>query len=418
MKRLPNSMSLESIKDVWKTSRDSKRSAAGSPGVDKVTADQFGSNLSDNISDLRHEVRAGRFRFNRLRIAPVQKEKGGYRIIAVPTVRDRLLQRVLLKHLEDDVRFNACSSISYGFNRGRTLNDAYMRALDLRAAHPWILQTDIVKFFDEIPRSTIKEIIKRKVRVKIVADLLCSAVDSELDDGDGHGALIARQNGIRRGRGLRQGMPVSPMLSNLLLREFDAQIVARGLSAIRYADDIIIFSDSKNECRDAFGYISEALSALGLRIPKLESGDKTVISGPSDVVEFLGLDIKRVGKLYELAIPFRKLKKIELDMAEIASVERCIKDRRKFNQVERTLESFIIGHTAAMSAAKDCSDFVARAERQKQKRIEKLLGELIGDDALRKLNQSARAILGLQPFELNHDNNRQPAAARNRVQSA
>lgn len=399
MKRIPASLSEQMLQQVWKDSRDSKSSTAGSPGVDQVTADRFRSELRRNIADIRDEIRAGGYRFSRLRAAPIAKEKGGYRIIAIPTVRDRLLQRALLRHLEVDKRFHATSSISFGFTKGLDLEDAYQRALELRKKHPWVLQTDIVRFFDEIPRRDLKDLIKRKVRSRTIANLLCAAVDSELAESDAWAAEKARENGIRRGRGLRQGMPVSPMLSNLLLRDFDADLTARGLAAIRYADDIAVFADSREECQDALQIIKESLRRRKLRVPDLAEDGKTKIREPSHVAEFLGLDIKRRGGSYELAIPFRKLEKIRDEMAAIASVERCVRDRRRFAQVERSLDSFIAGHVAAVSAVRDTDQFLARAIQHKRAKLDELLAQLIGEPAMRKLSPVARSILGLQPFE-------------------
>jgi hypothetical protein len=46
-------------------------------------------------------------------------------------------------------------------------------------------------------------------------------------------------------------MPVSPMLSNLLLKRFDEGLQKQGISAVRYADDIAVFARSRGECLSA-----------------------------------------------------------------------------------------------------------------------------------------------------------------------
>ena len=150
MKRLPSTFSAENFKLIWRQSRDSKALRYGSAGVDGITAPVFKVRLEDNIRRIRTEMKAGIFRFGKLRLAPVLKPSGGFRIIAIPTVRDRLVQRVILHHLESDTKFNAGSPISYGFLKERTLPDAQRQALKLRNEYPWVLQADIVKFFDNI----------------------------------------------------------------------------------------------------------------------------------------------------------------------------------------------------------------------------------------------------------------------------
>jgi hypothetical protein len=202
MKRLPSSLSAEAIRTVWARSRDSNPSTAGAAGVDGTRAPMFASRLAEHIAGIRENVRASTYRFSKLRMAPVAKPSGGYRIIAVPTVRDRLLQRTLLSHLELAPRFNATSPISFGFAKGKSLSGAQRHAATLRKAHPWVLQADIVKFFDRIRRPDIKILIRRQAGWKVIADLLCAAVDCELEDGGGRGAEIAQSNGIRKGLGL------------------------------------------------------------------------------------------------------------------------------------------------------------------------------------------------------------------------
>jgi RNA-directed DNA polymerase len=358
----------------------------------------FASRLKENIQVMREEIRVGTYRFNKLRMAPIPKPSGGYRIIAIPTIRDRLVQRALLRHLEGAPRFRAVSEISFGFTKGRTLADAQRRALVYRQQYPWVLQADIVKFFDNIRRSDIKKLITRKVRRMVVAELLCAAVDSELEDGGGRGAEIVQAAGIQKGRGLRQGMPVSPMLSNLLLLDFDETLASRGIVAIRYADDVAIFANNANECRDALAIIQQNLARIELKIPELVEGGKTVLSDPSKPVEFLGLEIKRFGQVYKLCTPNKKLQQIESDMAAIASIDRCIKEKQNIGHVVRSLDSFVIGHKASMTVLDDFESFLQRLEAAKRKHLNSLLISLIGSRAVEALDDSCRSVLGLQPF--------------------
>jgi RNA-directed DNA polymerase len=49
------------------------------------------------------------------------------------------------------------------------------------------------------------------------------------------------KHGVEMRVGVRQGMPLSPILANLVLSEFDGKIERYGLKMVRYADDIAIF---------------------------------------------------------------------------------------------------------------------------------------------------------------------------------
>ncbi len=177
MRRLPASLSHEAFLDVWKQSSDSSSSSPGAPGVDRVRAQSFASRLDDHVDRIRREIQQNKYRFEKLRIAPILKASGGYRIVAIPTVRDRLVQRALLRHLEADDRFKPVSPISYGFSKERTLTGAQRRAAHLRRDHPWVAQTDIIKFFDQIKRADVKNLLRKSVRSKVISELLCDAVD-------------------------------------------------------------------------------------------------------------------------------------------------------------------------------------------------------------------------------------------------
>lgn len=409
MRRLPKTLSHEAFREVWRRSRDAKgksstgKTRAGSAGVDNVTPAVFGSNLDLQITRIRAELRSGSFSFSKLRLAPVPKNSGGFRIIAVPTVRDRLLQRVLLAHLENDVRFRGAvfSSVSYGFTKGRTLADAQRKARSQREVKPWVLQADIIKFFDNIPRDQVKKIISSRVRSKVIAQLLCNAVDCELDDGGRDGAKIARENGIIKGKGLRQGMPVSPLISNLLLRDFDRTLEKQKISALRYADDLALFATSRSECEGALTFIQTQLAKVGLNIPELSETSKTTIRSPSDPVTFLGVEIKRFGDKYELRAPDKKIESIVESIKSQASLQSCLEEQRDIGRLSQVLDRFIIGHRASMVVLDDPESFISRLEAAKKNAVKQLLQEIIGAKALSNLDADKLAILGIGQFSRN-----------------
>lgn len=397
-KRLPKTLMHSSFRDAWKNSRDSK-SAPGAPGIDKIHAAVFAPKLDSEILDIRRQLQAGIYQFTKLRLAPVPKKTGGHRIIAVPTIRDRLLQRTVLQALELDPRFSASSPIAYGFTKDRSLADAQRTARKMRNEKPWVLQADIIKFFDRIPRDQLKQLIHKNVRGKAIAEILCSAVDCEIEDVGGKGQALLTECGIKEGLGLRQGMPVSPVLSNLLLKKFDQAIIKQNLSAIRYADDIAIFGTSAKELTGALTFLRMMLHKLKLDIPELEEGGKTILANPSQSIEFLGVEIRRENNgEYILTAPAGKIAKIEIEMKATATLAECVKEGRDLGKVAQDLDSFIIGHRASMAVLDDPKPFMDRLEAAKRKSLENLLIEVIGEKTAKALDSNRRAVLGLQPF--------------------
>lgn len=74
------------------------------------------------------------------------------------------------------------------------------------------------------------------------------------------------KQGIKTGVGLRQGMPLSPILSNLLLSDFDRSIQRNGIEMIRYADDLVLFFYTKEEVRKGQELVTRLLGELELSI--------------------------------------------------------------------------------------------------------------------------------------------------------
>ena len=304
----------------------------------------------------------------------------------------------MLRHLDNDSKFHAESSIAYGFSKGRTLGAAQQTALTLRATRPWVLQADIVSFFDRIDRRILRHKVLKAVRSKIVREILDQIIACELDESDPKAASLMVENQIKRGVGLRQGMPASPMLSNLLLKEFDQSLVRAGFHVVRYADDIAIFGQTQNECLEALKFIRSELQTLKLDVPELSAATKTSISGPTEDVEFLGVAIRHFAEGYKFCIPKDKLKKIGNNLLEISSFEYCKKHRRTIPEMMRTIDAMVAGHARSMAHVSDLDSFIGRLNRLRWDSVKQLLEGVLGATVVADLTHEKRAVLGVEPF--------------------
>lgn len=96
--------------DFWKQSR-----SQSAPGVDGVTLAAFNKNREWNIGRVYQEMEAG-YKFSPLRPFTVEKSNGKKRIICVPTVKDRLVQRLISNHLTSQAdRLGILNEVSFGF---------------------------------------------------------------------------------------------------------------------------------------------------------------------------------------------------------------------------------------------------------------------------------------------------------------
>lgn len=197
----------------------------------------------------------------------VQKGDGTVRELAAYGQRDRLVQRALLEVLAplSEPRFHDGSQ---GYRRGRGVATALAAARGwVRAGWNWLVDADIRRCFDSIPRPALW---------RAVAEWLDSAEDAD---------CLFRALGAAgaEGVGIPQGAALSPWLCNVYLHRFDLAQSARGVPLVRYADDFLLFLPGRAEAESGLSECEQVLATLGLTLHP----QKSRVSVPSEVC-FLG----------------------------------------------------------------------------------------------------------------------------------
>src|ERR1700722_2434998 len=230
-------LSKTALFNAWKSSRDSS-SNPGRPGTDKESARQFGAKLDSNLDHIVHQLREGRYAFSKLHVVFIPKQNSDTeRVICIPTVRDRLVQRAIGEYLTSRSVFPINNTSSFGFIKGMGPPSAIERALELREKYNWCLKTDIKSFFDKISRPILKAKVAQALKGNSLQPLIFNVIDCEVKSTRQNRDKIQRK-GITTGLGIRQGMPLSPLLANLALAEFDKHAEGRDIKMARYADDL------------------------------------------------------------------------------------------------------------------------------------------------------------------------------------
>jgi RNA-directed DNA polymerase len=274
-------LSKAALRDAWQSSRDSTPNP-GAHGSDMISARSFAANLDANLTALANDLKLGEFNFSKLRPIPIPKPSSDKeRLICVPTVRDRLVQRALAKYLQMDRNRKLLpiyNSSSFGFIPEQGLKKAITKTLELREKFEFVFETDIQKFFDKVKRPELIELLRTTLKGRSILPLMEKVVRTEVKATRFCDKGKLQKMGIENGVGIRQGMPLSPLLANLALSEFDQAIEKAGIPMVRYADDIVTFSNSKAEALEANATIRALLLAQGLTIPDLGDDGKTHIS--------------------------------------------------------------------------------------------------------------------------------------------
>ena len=120
--------------ELFKRSRPKSRNTLG---IDDASINDFARDPKPRLRAISSQLKSGEFVFNRLRPHLVVKPNGKYRVICVPTVHDRIVQRALLNFLTDKYGSRFKNAISYGFIKGRSVTKAVTRTCDLRNQHGW-----------------------------------------------------------------------------------------------------------------------------------------------------------------------------------------------------------------------------------------------------------------------------------------
>ena len=235
-------------------------------GVDGVTKEQYGQDLERNLQDLHARMKAKRYRHQPIRRVHLPKEGGRTRPIGISAFEDKLVQDAVREVLEAiyEQDFLDCS---YGFRPNRSPHDA-VRTLD-RIVHrgevSWILEADIVSFFDRLDRKKLKEMLE----VRVADGSLLRRIGKCLHVGVLDGVELSTSES-----GTAQGSVLSPLLGNVYLHTvldlwFEQEVKPRlrgRATLIRYADDFIIGFEEEEDARRVMDGLGKRLGRFGLTL--------------------------------------------------------------------------------------------------------------------------------------------------------
>jgi CRISP-associated protein Cas1 len=239
---------------AWQKVADNK----GCAGVDGETIELFSTRATQNLIVLRDKVADGTYQPRPYQQVAIPKKTEGHRFLSIPCVRDRIVQQALLNvlHPEIDPRL---SPTSFAYRP----QVSYLQAVEAVAqcreqGYEWVLDADIVKYFDNIDR----EILLQKLRQYLDSTGILCLIKSWLATG------ISTKTGMTfPERGIPQGAVVSPLLANIYLDKFDREVTGSGdLRLVRYGDDFVVMARTQVEIQQAYHLVDRLLKELNLEL--------------------------------------------------------------------------------------------------------------------------------------------------------
>ncbi len=221
----------ENLQKAWKQVKANK----GAPGVDHMTIEEFPEYAFRHWEEITTALLEGTYQPLPVKRVEIPKDSGGKRPLGIPTVLDRVIQQAISQVLTPvfDPYF---SETSYGFRPKRSAHQAVRKVeKDVREGYRFAVDIDLEKFFDTVDHDVLMNRVARRVRDKGLLRLIGKYLRA---------GVVANGRLCSTVKGVPQGGPLSPLLSNILLDDFDKELEKRKHRFARYADDSIILVKS------------------------------------------------------------------------------------------------------------------------------------------------------------------------------
>lgn len=276
---------LEALKEAWKEVSDRQDEAP------PESISRFAEDVDEKLERLAEQLALGEYAPAPLWRVSILKESGEERVLHVPTVRDRIVERSVHDVIAPFVD-PWLGPTSFAFRQGIGVADALQEVVKWRdSGFTHVLRSDIEDCFPTIPRHTAVRMLKATLPDRSLDNLIDALV---LHRTGSRIAPYPPNYGSRRRRtipdevpGLPQGTSLSPLTTNLVLTQLDLAMYGQGFPIIRFADDFVVPVVSETDGWEAMRVATAALDNLDMGL----SPEKTSIMSFEEGFTFLGEDL-------------------------------------------------------------------------------------------------------------------------------
>ena len=278
---------MKNLELAWQKVRENR----GAGGIDGESIETFEANLTENLKKLHEELKTDTYKPQpvRRKMIPKPGEPAKKRELGIPRIYDRVCQQALTNRLEA-IFEPVFDGANFGYRKGRSAKDGLRKVWrELKEGRVWIVDADLKNFFGSVSHDKLMLLVSRRIAdgrvLRIIERILKAGCWAE-------GELLPTEQGTP------QGGVVSPILSNILLTPFDAEMRRKGYRLTRYADDWLVTCTSRSEAQAALDAAKRILEKLGVTL----HAEKTRIVHVRQGFEFLGFLINW-GRPLNLKLP-------------------------------------------------------------------------------------------------------------------
>lgn len=330
-------------KNLYKAYRQVVRNK-GSAGVDGMPVHELLSYLENNRDRIITSIMNHTYVPQPIKGVEIPKSNGKTRLLGVPTMVERWLQQAVNQVLMTKFELTF-EEYSYGFRPAKNIHKAVNQALRyINDGYQDIVDIDLKGFFDEVDHSILLQFIYQRVKCPTTLRLIRKWLRAPIQiNGRLH----------KRSKGVPQGSPISPLLSNILLDVLDKELARKNLRYVRYADDFSIYAKSQKEARKVGNQVYLFLrNKLRLPINKEKSG----IRRPSNF-EMLGhafVPTYKKGEKgqYQLVVKKNSWESLKRKLKEITRKTRQYSFKERLKKIGEVCRGWVNNYRLASIHAK------------------------------------------------------------------
>ena len=212
----------------------------GSAGIDGMQVTELKPHIRKEREAIVQSIINGRYLPQPILGVSIPKSNGKIRLLGIPTVTDRWLQQAITQTITPLFEFEF-KDHSYGFRPSKNAHQCIQQSQQyINDGCNHIVDIDLKSFFDEVDHRLLLQLLYRKVKCRITLRLIRKWLRAP---------ILINGKLIKRRKGVPQGSPLSPLLSNIMLHELDKEMEQQGLKWVRYADDFSIYCRSNHAAR-------------------------------------------------------------------------------------------------------------------------------------------------------------------------
>lgn len=253
----PVPITFEMVEEAYNKAKKGGKSA----GIDGESWIKFDERKEDNLYVIWNRLSSGTYHPSAVKEVEIPKKDGQTRKLGIPTLRDRIAQRVVKDYMERKIE-DQFHQQSYGYRPLRNARQAIEEVRKNCKKEDWVIDLDISKFFDEIDHELLMKAVERMVEEKWVRMYVRRWLEMKVVSKDG-------KEYDRAGKGTPQGGVISPLLANIFLHyALDKWLEKYYVQTafVRYADDMVIHCRTREEAEQLLLAIKARLQQVNLRI--------------------------------------------------------------------------------------------------------------------------------------------------------